>query len=122
MTSARSHQCRRHRLSGILQRQGPVRMKRLIQAINRLFAEKAPETRMKTEDVLTVARLYLEARGGRLEVPVYLSVSAEKKAKRLVWLVRDNADYFGGNAYLRIDDETGEVLDYRVPGSTKQTP
>jgi hypothetical protein len=36
--------------------------------------------------------------------------------------VRDNADYFGGNAYLRIDDEAGEILDYRVPESTKQTP
>jgi hypothetical protein len=95
-------------------------MKRLIQVINRLFAEKAPETRMSTGDVRTVARLYMEARGGRLEEPVYLSVSAEGRSKRLVWLVRDNADNFGGNVYLRIDDATGEVLDYRVPGSASQ--
>ena len=95
-------------------------MNSLIQAINRLFAEKSPETRMKTEDVLAVARLYMEARGGRLEEPVYLSVSAEERDKRLVWFVRDNADQLGGNAHLRIDDETGVVLDYKVPGSTGQ--
>jgi len=95
-------------------------MKRLIQAINRLYAQKAPETRMKAEDVLAVARSYMEARGGRLKEPVYVSVSTEGRVKRLVWLVRDNGDFFGGNAYLRIDDETGEVLDYNVPGSIKQ--
>jgi hypothetical protein len=67
-------------------------MKRLIRAINRLFTEKAPKTRMKAEDVLTVARLYMQARAGQLEEPVYLSMSAEGRTKRLVWLVRDNAD------------------------------
>ena len=92
-------------------------MKRLLQAINRLFAEKTPETRMKTEDVLIAARSYMEARGGRLEEPVYLSVSVEGKDKHLVWLVRDNADQRHGNAYLRIDDSTGSIVDYTVPGS-----
>ncbi len=93
-------------------------MKRLVQAIHRLFAKRTqPTPRMNSVDVLTAARAYMEARGGRLEEPVYLSVSEEGKDKRLLWLVRDNGNQRDGNAYLRIDDATGLVVDYTVPGS-----
>jgi hypothetical protein len=88
-----------------------------LRALRRLLVPEAPTSRMKAEEVLAVARAYLEARGGCLEEPVYVSVSPAGKDKRLVWLVRDNADQRGGNAYLRVDDTTGQVLEYTVPGS-----
>ncbi len=92
-------------------------MKRLIQAINRLFAEKPPRAHLRTDDVVGIARACMEAKAGQLKEPVRLSLSGE--GNRLVWLVRDNAGKRGGDAYLRIDDTTGAVVGYTVPGATQ---
>lgn len=92
-------------------------MNRFFAGLRAIFVRKTPATCMKADAVLATARAYLEARGGQLQEPVYVSFSEEGQPKRLVWLVRDNADQRGGNAYLRIDDKTGAVVEYSVPGS-----
>jgi hypothetical protein len=70
---------------------------------------------------VAVARAYLEGSGSQLRDPVYVSVSVEGRPKNVTWLVRDNADQRGGNGYLRIDDATGAVVEYTVPGAERTT-
>jgi len=96
-------------------------MTSFLASLRRLFLPKAPETRMNASEVLAAARSYLENLGSELREPVYVSVSLEGRPKRLVWFVRDNGDQRGGNAYLYIDDATGAVVKFTVPGSERTT-
>jgi hypothetical protein len=93
-------------------------MNRLLRVLYSLFPnEKPPDTRMKPEEVVAAARAYLEGRGGYCREPIYVSVSPEGKEKRLVWFVRENGYAFDNSAYLNIDDATGEVIKFWVPGA-----
>ena len=61
----------------------------------------------------------MEHLGGTLEDPVYVNFSPDGPDKRLVWTLRDRGHQRGGNIHMRIDDETGEVIEYNVPGASK---
>lgn len=66
---------------------------------------------MTREEVIQLARATVEKEGWRWEEPIRL-----RKIRRFVffgrrrWLVITNANYMGCNAWIRIDDETGEVV------------
>jgi hypothetical protein len=97
-------------------------MKRLVQAINRLYSAGKRNPARTPEQVLATARSYMTQLGGALEDPVYVNVSPEGSEKRLVWTLRDRGQQRGGNIHLRIDDETGEVIEYNVPGASRTAP
>jgi len=96
-------------------------MKRFLAAIGHLLSPPDPKTRMSASEALAVARAYLESIGDELREPIYVSFSVEGRPKTVTWLVRDNAAQRGGNVYIRIDDATGSVLEYNVPGATRTT-
>lgn len=96
-------------------------MKRLLSVLKRLAGiEDPPPTRLTREEAIElVGAAAAERIGPGWDEPmgaeaIGAGAMLEGETRRVVWTVMTNASARGGNVRVKIDDATGEIIEFRV--------
>jgi len=78
--------------------------------LDRAFGMETPPPRLTETEVLRIAGVTAEGQGWPWEEPVSVGFTPGSRRRPGEWEVFTNASCKGGNAIIRINDETGAVL------------